>query len=83
MKCAIYIKFYLLTYLKGGGAHIKVVVIPTLQQFLLFLHPGCKYPKIKVESLYLKHILIVSFQIQCGGVQSQNDQNCVNVQIWT
>ena len=35
-----------------------------------------------VESLHLKHILIVSFQIHCGGVQSQNDENCVNVQIF-
>ena len=28
------------------------------------------------------HILIVSFQIHCGGVQSQNYENCVNVQIF-
>ena len=40
------------------------------------------YPQIKAESLHLKHILIVSFQIHCGGVQSQNDENCVNVQIF-
>ena len=28
------------------------------------------------------HILIVSFQVLCGGVQSQNDENVVNVQIF-
>ena len=27
-------------------------------------------------------MLIVSFKIHCGGVQSQNDENCVNVQIF-
>ena len=43
---------------------------------------GCKYPQIKAESLHLTHISIASFQIHCGGVQSQNDENCVNVQIF-
>ena len=45
------------------------------------IHPqfGCKYPQIKTESLHLKHILIVSFQLHCGGVQSQNNENCVSV----
>ena len=36
---------------------------------------------IKAESLHLKHIMIVSFQGQCGGVQSQNAENCVNVAV--
>ena len=27
--------------------------------------------------------MIVSFQVHCGGVQSQNDDNCVNVLIYT
>ena len=40
-----------------------------------------KYPQIKAESLHLKHILSVLFQVHCGGVQSQNGENCVNVQI--
>ena len=35
----------------------------------------------KDESLHLNHILIVYFQIHCGGIQSQNDANCVTVQI--
>ena len=33
---------------------------------------------IKAESLHLKHILID----HCGAVRSQNDENCVNVQIF-
>ena len=37
---------------------------------------------IKTESLHLKHTVIVSFQAHCGGVQSQNEENCVNVQIY-
>ena len=37
--------------------------------------------QIKDESLFVKHILIVSFQIHCGGVQRQNYANCVTVQI--
>ncbi len=28
----------------------------------------CKYPQIKADSLQLKHILFVSFEIHCGGV---------------
>jgi len=40
---------------------------------------GCK---IKAESLLLKYILIVSFKIHCGGLQSQNYENGVNVQIF-
>ena len=43
------------------------------------VHQICQYPQIKAESLHLKHILVVSFQIRCGGVQSQNDENCYNV----
>ena len=39
------------------------------------------HPQIKAESLHLKHIMIVSFQGQCGGVQSQNAENCVNVAV--
>ena len=34
------------------------------------------------KMLHLKHILIVSFQVHCSGVQSQNDENCVNVPIY-
>ena len=63
--------------LKRWKAHIKCVVIPT--PFTWF---GCKYPQIKAQSLHLKHILIVSFQIHCGVVQSWNTENCVNVQIF-
>ena len=40
------------------------------------------YPQIKAESLHLKHIFIVSFQVHCGGLQSQNDENCVKVQLF-
>lgn len=29
------------------------------------------------ESLHFKHILTVSFQIHCGGVHNQIDENCV------
>ena len=61
--------------LKKWKAHIKCVVIPT--PFTWF---GCKYPQIKAQSLHLKHILIVSFQIHCGDVQSWNTENCVTVQ---
>ncbi len=42
---------------------MQTVVIPT--PFTLF---GCKYPQIKPDSLQLKHILFVSFEIHCGGV---------------
>ena len=45
-----------------SGRHITVL-IPT--PFTWF---GCKYPQIKAESLQLKHILFVSFQIHCSGV---------------
>ena len=51
------------------------VLIPTP-----FTRFGCKHPQIKAESLHLKHILIVPFQVHCGGVQSQNEGNCVSVQ---
>ncbi len=44
-------------------AHMQTVVIPT--PFTWF---GCKYPQIKPDSLQLKHILFVSFEIHCGGV---------------
>ncbi len=43
-------------------AHMQTVVIPT--PFTWF---GCKY-QIKADSLQLKHILFVSFEIHCGGV---------------
>ena len=46
-----------------------------------FTHFGCKYPQIKAESLHLKRILIVLFQVQCGGVQSQHDEICVNMDL--
>ena len=49
--------------LKKWEAHIETVVIPT--PFIWFV---CKYPQIKAESLQLKHILFVSFQIHYGGV---------------
>ncbi len=39
---------------------MQTVVIPT--PFT------CKYPQIKADSLQLKHILFVSFEIHCGGV---------------
>jgi len=45
-----------------------------------FIWCGGKDPHIKADGL-LKHIWIVSFKIHCGGVQSQNDEDCVNVQI--
>ena len=32
--------------------------------------------------MHLKHIMIVSFQVHRGGVQSQNYKNCVNVHIY-
>ncbi len=44
-------------------AHMQTVVIPTPFTWL-----GCKYPQIKADSLQLKHILFVSFEIHCGGV---------------
>ncbi len=44
-------------------AHMQTVVITT--PFTWF---GCKYPQIKADSLQLKHILFVSFEIHCGGV---------------
>ena len=56
-----------------GGLHMKCVVMPTP-----FSQLGCKYPQIKAESLQLKHIMIVTFQVHCGGVQRQNDS-----QIWS
>lgn len=34
---------------------------------------------IKADSLHFDHILMISFQIQCGGIQKQNYDNCVNV----
>ena len=43
----------------------------TINQF------GCK-----AERLHLKHILMVSFQVHCGGVQCRNGENCVSVQIF-
>ena len=45
--------------LKKWEAHIETVVIPT--PFTWF---GCKYPQIKAESLHIKHILFVSFQMR-------------------
>ena len=45
---------------------------------------GCQwfeYPQIKTENLHFKHML-VSFQVYFGSVQSQNDENCVNVEIF-
>ncbi len=44
-------------------AHMQTVVIPTPFNLI-----GCKYPQIKADSLQLKHILFVSFEIHCGGV---------------
>ncbi len=44
-------------------AHMQTVVIPT--PFTWF---GCKYPQIKADSLQLKHILLISFEIHCGDV---------------
>ncbi len=44
-------------------AHMQTVVIPT--PFTWF---GCKYPQIKADSLQLKHVVFVSFEIHCGGV---------------
>jgi len=64
-------------FLKKEVPHIKCVVIPTA-----FTWCGCKFPQIKAESLLLKHIMIVSFKIHYGGVQSPNDENGVNVQIF-
>ena len=41
-----------------------------------------EYLQIKAESLHFNLIVIVSFQIQSAGVQSQNNQNkCVTVPI--
>ena len=51
--------------LKKWEAHIETVVIP-----IPFTWFGCKYPQIKAESLQLKHILFVSFQIHCDGFKS-------------
>ena len=50
--------------------------------FLIFSHifgPSkiCKYPQMKAESLHLEHILIVSFQVHCGGEESQNDEHLI------
>ncbi len=42
---------------------MQTVVIPTP-----FTGFGCKYPQINADSLKLKHILFVSFEIHCGGV---------------
>ncbi len=53
----------LLWSLNKWEAHMQTVVIPT--PFTWF---GCKYPQIKADSLQLKHILFVSFEIHCGGV---------------
>ncbi len=39
-----------------------VVIPPPFNRF------GCKYPQIKADSLQLKRILFVSFEIHCGGV---------------
>ena len=62
--------------LKKGGSHIKCVVIPTA-----FTRFGCKYSQIKAESLHLKHIMIVLFQLHCGGVQNQKAEKCISVQV--
>ncbi len=35
---------------------------------IILSHYFCKYPQIKADSLQLKHILFVSFEIHCGGV---------------
>lgn len=40
----------------------------------------CPIHRIKTEYLHFSHISIVSFH--CGGLQRQNDQNCVAVQIF-
>lgn len=37
--------------------------------------------KLKLTVYILKHMLLVSFQINYGGMQSQNDDICVTVQI--
>ena len=47
---------------------INCVVIPAL-----LTRFGCKHPQIKAESLHLQDIVIVLFQVHCGGVQSQDD----------
>ena len=39
-----------------------------IREYAPFTWFGCKYPQIKAESLHMKHILFVSFQIHCGGV---------------
>lgn len=37
---------------------------------------------IKPESLHINWISVVSFQIQCGGIQSPNHENYVTVEIF-
>lgn len=41
---------------------------------------GCEYVEMNAERLQSKHILIlmVLFQLHCGGAQSQNAENCIN-----
>ena len=63
--------------LKKWEAPVENVAIPT--PFTWF---GCKYPQIKAECLHLKQVLFVSFQIHCGGVQGQKDENSADVPIF-
>ena len=41
---------------------------------------GCKCPQIKGDIVHFKLIFIVSFQVQCAGVQIQKNINCTTVQ---
>lgn len=44
----------------------------------------CKYCQIKTDRLLFKHIFIVSFYLQCAGLQSKKkNKNCVTLQILT
>ena len=54
---------------ENEGLCLKMAVIPKL---LITLQS---------ESLHFDHMLILSLQIHCGGVQRQNFQNCVTVEI--
>ncbi len=47
-----------------------------------FIRYFCSTPWIKAESLHFNCISIVSFQIHCDGIQSQNYENCVTVQVF-
>ena len=49
---------------------------------LLEKHPMDRWDTDLLVPEWLKHIFIASFQLHCGGVQSQNDSNCVNVSIY-